>query len=96
MKNKMVLASFLLGANIIIGSYCICNEKCVHNHAASSNDCISYNTYGENVHTTSIFSFIMNGIILAMILFSGNNFKNISSKEINLFVNLLLIIQKRT
>ena len=47
-----------------------------------------YNTYGENVHTTSIFSFIMNGIILAMILFSGNNFKNISSKEINLFVNM--------
>lgn len=47
-----------------------------------------YNTYGENVNTFSIFSFIMNGLILVMLLFSGNNFKNLSSKEMNLFVNM--------
>lgn len=87
MKNKMVLASFLLGANIIIGSYCICNEKCVHNHAASSNDCISYNTYGEKEYFINEYGDTVKFSENLSAKYLINNVTNFSQSFLNTYYN---------
>lgn len=81
-----ILVSYLPNVLTFLASLPVLEKISIFQVMAIYND--AYSTYAENVNKFSVFSFLMNGMILFLILYYRDHQKDINTKLANVLANM--------